>query len=135
MTQKTPTQILIVDDEPYIREILSRLLADEGYHCVTAANVDAAWKLLAENDIALILLDLMMPQKSGMVILHKVREKHPDIVILVVSALDRPELVAGTLELGAYGYITKPFDDDELLNHVAIALQHRQEMLLARDSQ
>ncbi len=53
----------------------------------------------------------------------------------MVSALDRPELVAGTLELGAYGYITKPFDDDELLNHVAIALQHRQEMLLARDSQ
>ena len=135
MTQKTPAKILIVDDEPDIREILSTFLADEGYHCVTAANVDAALKLLTANNISLILLDLMMPRKSGVAMLHKVREQYPDVVVLVVSGLDRPKLIKGILELGAYGYITKPFDGDEVVNHVASALQRREEKLMARDAQ
>lgn len=135
MTQEKSTRILIVDDEPYIRDILSRWLTGKGHHCITAANVDTALEFLAENNIGLILLDMMIPEKSGLVLLHKVRKNHPDVIVLMVSALDRPKLVTGTLELGAYGYINKPFDRDEILDHVASALQHREEMLLARDSQ
>ncbi len=134
MTQEKSTQILIVDDEPYIRDILSRWLTGEGYHCISAANVDTALEFLAENNIGLILLDMMIPEKSGLVLLHKVQKNHPDVIVLMVSALDRPKLITGTLELGAYGYITKPFDRDEIVDHVVSALQHREEMLQARDS-
>ncbi len=135
MTQRTPTNILIVDDEPYIRDILSRLLADKGYHCVTAANCNDAWTLLTANNIALILMDIMMQQKSGIALFHKVRKEHPNVAVIMVSALDRPKLITGMLELGAYGYLTKPFDGDEVVNHVASALQRREEKLLARDTQ
>ena len=135
MTQEKSTQILIVDDEPYIRDILSRWLTGEGYHCITAADVDTAWELLAGNNIGLILLDMMIPEKSGLVLLHKVRKSHPDVIVLMISALNRQKLVTGTLELGAYGYITKPFDRDEIVDGVASALLHREEMLQARDSQ
>jgi DNA-binding response OmpR family regulator len=134
MTQTTPNAVLIVDDEPYIRDILSRFLTDAGHRCVTAASVDAALKLLGANNFSLILLDLMMPKKSGVTMLHKVKEQCPDVAVLVVSALDRQKLAAGLLKLGACGYITKPFDRDEIVNRVSSALQHREEVLLGRHS-
>lgn len=134
MTQTTPNEVLIVDDEPYIRNILSRFLTDAGHRCVTAANVDEGLKLLGANNISLILLDLMMPKKSGVAMLHKVREQCPDVVVLVVSALDRQKLAAGLIELGAYGYITKPFDKDEIVNSVSSALRHREDVLSGRHS-
>ena len=129
MTQKT--KILIVDDEPYIREVLSRWLVKEGYHCVTAANVDQAWKVLTKNNIALILLDIMMPEQPGTVILHRVREKYPNVAVIMITALEK--LAAHILELGAYGYITKPFAREDILSNVASALQRREEKV--RDSQ
>ncbi len=70
-----------------------------------------------------------MQPKSGIVMFHKARKEHPDVGVLVVSGLDRPKLVSEMLELGAYGYITKPFDRDEIAHHVASALQRREESL------
>ncbi len=128
MPENPPAKILIVDDERYIRDILSRWLEAEGYHCVTAANADAALKLLKANNISLILLDIMMPEQPGTVILHRVRERNPDVAFLVVSALDRRGMAADTFALGADGYITKPFDRDEIAHHVASALQRREEI-------
>ena len=129
MTQKTPTKILIVDDEPYIRDILFRWLVNEGYHCFTAANVDKAWKLLTRKNIALILLDIMLPEQPGTVILHRVREKYPDVAVVMVTGLDRRGMAAETLHLGAYTYITKPFDRNEIVIEITRALQHREERL------
>lgn len=135
MTLKTATKILIVDDEFYIRDILSQWLTEEGYECVTAGNVDEACKLLTENSFSLALLDMMMPEKPGTVILHRLREDHPQVAVLMVTALDDPGISAETHRLGAYGYITKPFDRDEIVGNIASALRRREEMLQAGESQ
>ena len=135
MTQKSATKILIVDDEFYIRDILSQWLTEEGYECVTAGNVDEACKLLTENSFSLALLDIMMHEKPGTVILQGLREDQPQVAVLMVTALDDPGIVAETDRFGASGYITKPFDRDEITGNVASALRRREETLQAGESQ
>jgi len=134
MQETQSTKILIVDDEHYIRDIVSRWLKDEGYECVSAANVDEAWKILEEDTFSLMLLDIMMPDKAGVVLLYKIREKHMDIAVIMISGLD-PGIAKDTLELGAYTYLTKPFDQVDVVINVASALKRREEMLQARDRQ
>jgi len=128
------TKILIVDDEHSIRDIASRWLKDEGYQRVSAANVDEAWKTLEEDTFSLMLLDIMMPEKAGIVLLHKIREKHMDVAVIMISGVD-PGVAKETLELGAYTYLTKPFDRVDVVINVASALMRREEMLQARDRQ
>ncbi len=133
MAPETPTKILIVDDEPAIRDILSRWLANEGYECVTAANVDEGWKLLTENGISLILLDIMMPEQPGVILLHKIREKHLDVAIIMVTSMDAAGFAEETLELGAYAYISKPCDQDVIVLNVGSALKRREEIKALKD--
>ena len=135
MTQKSATKIIIVDDEFYIRDILSQWLTEEGYECVTAGNVDEACKLLTEHSFSLALLDIMMHEKPGTVILQGLREDQPQVAVLMVTALDDPGIVAETDRFGASGYITEPFDRDEITGNVASALRRREEILQAGESQ
>ena len=129
------TKILIVDDEHYICDIVSRWLEDEGYECVSAANVDEAWKILEDDTFSLILLDIMMPEKAGVVLLHQIREKHMDVAVIMISGLEPDGTAKETLELGADTYLTKPFDRVDVVINVASALKRREEMLQARDRQ
>ncbi len=133
MTQKTPTKILIVDDEPSICDLFSRWLTGEGYECVTAADVDEGWKLLTENGISLILLDIMMPEQPGVILLHKIREKHLDVAIIMVTSMDATGFAEETLELGAYAYISKPCDQDVIVLNVASALKRREQIRALKD--
>ena len=135
MTDSQPVKILIVDDEPPICDILSRWLEAEGYHCVSAANVEEAWKRLEEESFSLLLLDIMMPEKPGVVLLEMAREQHPEVAVIMVTGLDERNTAIDILRRGAYGYIMKPFDRDEIIINVANALQRRKAMLLARDYQ
>jgi DNA-binding NtrC family response regulator len=128
------TKILVVDDEPFIRDIVSRWLQDEGHECVTAANVEEAWKILEEDTFSLMLLDIMMPEEVGIVLLHKIREKQMDLAVIMISGVE-PGIAKDTLELGAYMYLTKPFDKVDVVINVASALKRREEMLKARDCQ
>ena len=128
------TKILIVDDEHYIRDIVSRWLEDEGYQCVSAANVDEAWKTLEEDTFSLMLLDIILPEKAGIVLLHKIREKHMDVAVIMISGME-PGIAKDTLKLGAYTYLTKPFDQVDVVINVASALKRREDMLQARDHQ
>ena len=134
MQETQSTKILIVDDEHYIRDIVSRWLEDEGYECVSAANVDEAWKILEEDTFSLMLLDIMMPEKAGIVLLDQIREKHMDVAVIMISGME-PGIAKDTLELGAYTYLTKPFDQVDVVINVASALKRREEMLQARDRQ
>ena len=126
------TKILIVDDEHYICDIVSRWLEDEGYECVSAANVDEAWKTLEEDTFSLMLLDIILPEMAGIVLLHKIREKHMDVAVIMISGME-PGIAKDTLELGAYTFLTKPFDRVDVVINVASALKRREEMLQARD--
>lgn len=129
MTDRGKTRILIVDDEPHICEILCRWLRFEGYSCTMALCGDEALKALKENPFDLVLSDILMPGMSGMDLLQIMEPLFPDVAVLMVTAVD--DLSTGVLavELGAYGYVIKPFNKNEILISVAAALERRREKL------
>lgn len=123
------TRILIVDDDPSIRTLLTFLVQFEGYTCVPASGPEEARKRLAEEDFTLVLLDVMMPGESGMDLLKHIRMHHPRTAVLMITGLDDPHLGKSALEFGAYGYMVKPFRESELLINIANAV-HRREIEL-----
>lgn len=117
------TGILIVDDEPFICSMLSRWLAKEGYECAVANSADEALSCLAEKPYGLMVSDIMMPGKSGLELLEIVRKEYQQMAVLMATGVDQRETATRALELGAYGYMIKPFDKNEFLINVAGALE------------
>jgi len=128
-------RVLIVDDEPYIRELIQRCLELEGYECHTAAHAEAALAALAADGFELLVSDIHMPGMSGMELLSTVRQRHPDLAVLMVTGVDDRKVGIQALRLGAYGYLIKPFDVNELAINAANALQRRQLALLTQATQ
>ena len=119
-------RILIVDDEPAVREVLARLLAAEGFCCETAAGVAEAKQRLDADSFSLIVSDILMPGESGLDLLAAAREAHgDDIAVVIITAVDDRETALRALELGAYGYVTKPLDENEVIINVVNALARR----------
>ena len=129
------TRILVVDDELPIREILTRWLEGEGYCCDQGATAEEAWELLQKADYALVLCDIMMPGRrmSGVDLLEMVRKRFPDVAVIMVTAVHDRKTAINTLTLGAYGYVTKPFEQDEVIIAVANALEWRRLVVASRD--
>jgi len=120
-------KILIVDDEKAICDTFSRLLVYSGYTCHMAANGREALNLLGQHDFSLILSDINMPLMSGIELLRNVVDKHPELAVIMISGIDDRDVAINCLELGAYGYIIKPVQMNELVINVANAL-HRREL-------
>ena len=118
-------RILVVDDEPHVRQVLSRWLAAEGFECAQAANGEEAWGVLQTGDFALLIADIVMPGISGMTLLAKTRKQLPDVAVVMVTAETDREMAIRALQIGAYGYLIKPFDQNEVLINVANALERR----------
>lgn len=118
-------KILIVDDDPFVRDILMKCLQAEGYVCATAQSAEAALDLLAQEDFSLIISDIMMPGKSGIDLLGIVRERYPNTAVIMVTAVDDRATAVKALHLGAYGYVIKPFDLNEIVISVVNALERR----------
>ncbi|MDA2935429.1 response regulator [Acidobacteria bacterium AH-259-D05] len=131
----SPVKILIADDEHHVRDILSRWLKAEGYGCVTASDGEEAWKLLEEGNFALLVSDLMMPEISGTELLLKAKKRYPDLAVIMVTAVDDRTTAIVSLQMGAYGYVIKPFDKNEILINVANALERRRLGLIERKYQ
>lgn len=127
------TDILIVDDEQPIRKLLQRYLEAAGYVCRTAENAMAAKAALQRHSFDLVLSDITMPGKSGIDLLRHIREHHPDLSVIMVSAIDDPHAVSEALELGVYGYIVKPFSRNIVLIGVEIALRHHRLEMREKD--
>ncbi len=130
--QTAVPRILIVDDEPYICQLLARYLAADGYQCVTASNGEAALRLLESDRFELVITDIMMPGMSGMDLLNIVRTLYPDMAVIMVTGVNDKEAGVLAVELGAYGYIIKPFERNEILINAANALERRRLRLLTR---
>lgn len=108
------SDILIVDDEQRMLDLLSLYLTPHGYQCTTVTSGMEALRQVEKKNYDLVLLDIMMPGKSGWETCQEMREL-TDIPIIMVSARDqKPDIVKG-LKLGADDYVTKPFDETELL--------------------
>src|SRR5208283_747840 len=133
MTEDRGRKVLIVDDEPHICEILSRWLTEEGYGCASAYDGETALKFLEQDNFHLLISDIMMPGMSGIDLLTITRPLYPDLAVLMVTAVDDRKTAILPLELGAYGYVIKPFDKNEILINVANALERRRLTLLSRE--
>ena len=131
--QGDTTKTLIVEDEPHLRELLARYLKSEGYACSTAPDGETALQLLQKEKFALVMADIMMPGMSGMDLLNIIRTLYPDTAVLMVTSVNDRETGILAIELGAYGYIIKPFERNEILINVANALERRRLVLAGRD--
>ncbi len=120
-----PAQILVVDDERYVREIMRRWLERVGYQCTCADSVAAASEILQTRSFDIVTSDISMPGKSGLELLRSVRETHPETAVLMLTANADTRLAIQALTLGAYGYLLKPIEQEELLCQIERALEHR----------
>ena len=131
MTQRDTGNILIADDEPHIRELLSRWLTAGGHSCTTAADGEEASTMLECGEFHLVLSDITMPGMSGIELLAVMRSRYPDTAVLMATAVDDRLTATRALELGAYGYLMKPFTMSDVLINVAHALERRRLTLLS----
>lgn len=117
--------ILIIDDEAGMREMVSQLFADAGYDTSTAP--DGAQGLAAAKaaEYDLVVLDMSLPKMSGLEVLAGIKEVKPDLPVIIVTAYGSTQTAIEALRLGAYDYITKPFDLDELQMTAERALEQR----------
>jgi len=113
--------ILIVDDDAFVRTLLRDMLAAQGHSLLEAENGQQALDLDGPPP-RVILLDLLMPQMSGMEALALIRDRWPATPVLVISSMDSDRLVQEALDAGASGYITKPFHPMEIVSAVERAL-------------
>jgi putative two-component system response regulator len=127
-------RVLIVDDEEPVREMIARMVTSEGEReCETAADAAEARMLLAGEGFSVVICDVNMPGESGTDLTRWIRDHHPDVAVLMATGIDDPELARSVLELGAYGYLVKPFKRHEVQINVANALVRRQLELENRD--
>ncbi len=124
-TENTAGSILIVDDEPAVCRHLSRLLTGRNYACSTASSAAEARTLLEADHFDLVLCDVKMPGESGIDLLDEIALTYPDTAMVMVTGLDDTELAEHALEMGAYGYVIKPFEPNEMLIDVSNALRRR----------
>jgi len=125
--QKNPPQIqvLVADDEPLMLATLSRLLAGAGYQVHTARNGTEAVRSLETSPYDLVLLDLMMPGLTGHEVMDRIQEKKIDTLIIVVSGDTSIESAISAIRRGAYDFVRKPYEPDEMLKRVHNALASR----------
>ncbi len=117
--------LLIVDDEDLIRRMLGRMLRRKGYDVTLAGSAKEAREALKAQTFELVLSDVNMPGESGLDLVHFITETYPDTAAVMVTGVDDPKIANTALEVGAYGYIIKPFETNEVLINVANALRRR----------
>src|SRR5580765_7363461 len=120
------TTILVVDDEEGIRQALTRFLTRLGYQVQAAANAKEALDLQGAHRPQAMLCDIRMPETSGIELLPKVLAQDPDLAILMLTAIDEPRTAIECLKLGAFDYLIKPVDLEELEFSLQHALRQRQ---------
>jgi two-component system response regulator AtoC len=121
----TPVKVLVADDDRTIRRNLVLLLRSEGYEALEAADGRQALALIAGEAPDAVLLDLKMPGRDGMEVLGELGPKLADLPVIVVTALGGSSVAIEAMRRGAYDYLTKPFDLDEVLMTLKRALRQR----------
>lgn len=126
MANSEQPHIALVDDDPKIRELTAKYLSDQELSVKTAANGSELDELMKNNNISLIILDLMMPEESGLNICQRLRVNNVEIPIIMLTAKgDEVDRIVG-LEMGADDYLPKPFNPRELLARVNAILRRQQ---------
>jgi len=126
MIERNKTRILVVDDEANISRLVSQFLENQGYVCETCETGAKAIEKIASGNFALVISDINMPGMSGIELLTAVKKSNPDIAFIMLTAVDDHRTAVRALELGAFGFIIKPFEANELFINVTNSLQRRE---------
>jgi putative nucleotidyltransferase with HDIG domain len=129
------TKILIVDDEEAIREVVSTLLEALGYECSSVNNGRMAKEYLHKHEADVVLSDMIMPEMDGLSLVEWIRKAEPDVPVIMVTAIHDLSTALEAIRRGAYDYILKPFEKDQLYLSVRRALEHRRLVLENRNYQ
>lgn len=119
-------RILIADDEPIIVQVLEKEFLNAGYIVDTAMDGEIALNKLKDNNYDIAIIDIRMPQKDGMTILKEIQEDELNTVIIMMTAFGTIKDAVYAMKIGAYDYIAKPFDNDEILLKVNHALKYKE---------
>jgi DNA-binding response OmpR family regulator len=133
--EETGGMILVVDDDESIRAVLCRKLKAEGYYCDVAADGREALRKASAKDFDLVLMDIKMPGLSGMEVLSHLVTERPDISVVMITAVVDAKTAVDAMKLGAYDYVTKPFDLDDVSMRVKRALERRKLVLENKEYQ
>ena len=125
MQTETTENILVVDDEEAIREVVSTMLESKGYRCTAVSNGRAAQDQVKRSTPDLVLSDMIMPEMDGIKLLEWLRQYDPEVPVIMVTAIHDISTALEAIRRGAYDYILKPFEKDQLYLGVNRALQHR----------
>lgn len=118
-------KILVVDDEQKICLIISQILTEEGFTAKTVNSGESAIDLIESFRPDLILMDQNMPGMNGIETMEEIKSRHPEITVIILTAFGSIPLAVEAIKKGAYDYISKPFDNDELLLLIQRSLEHR----------
>ena len=118
-------KILVVDDEEAIREVISTLLEARDYRCTVCSNGRIALDAFQKDSFDLVLSDIVMPEMDGLKLLGELQQADPDVPVIMVTAMHDISIALEAIRAGAYDYILKPFEKDQLHLSVRRALEHR----------
>ena len=122
-------RVLVVDDEETVRNLLQRVLKEAGYDAVTAANGQEALDKVLQLRPEAVLLDIKMPGMSGMEVLQQITTNWPDTCVVMATAVADAQTAVEAMKIGAYDYITKPFNRDDVVLKVRRAIEKRHLLL------
>ena len=128
-------KILVVDDEEGVRNLLQRMLEGAGYEVVSTGDGEEALYLVSQGDINVALLDIKMPNISGIELLNKITADYPDVCVIMATAVIDIQTAIDSLKLGALDYITKPFKKDEMLQKICEAISRWEHRLKEKNQQ
>ncbi|MFL5322335.1 MAG: response regulator, partial [Myxococcaceae bacterium] len=123
---KSPSHILVVDDDPHARDLLTRLLSPEGKVTCATGPSEAEKVLAGEDGVDLVLTDMAMPDPNdGLKVLTAVKAASPDTPVIVLTAFGNIEGALDTIQQGAFDYLAKPFDVDQIVRTSRRALEQK----------
>jgi len=116
-------KILVIDDEPVVLNSCRKVLEEGGFDVYLVPSADEALKAMKKEVSDLLLVDVKMPKHDGIYLMQKVKEKWPDVPIIVMSGYPTPDTITDGAKMGADAFIAKPFTPDELLETIRQVIQ------------
>ena len=126
--RRSETKILVVDDEQQVRDLFCESLGEAGQTCFSAAGGKEALGILAKEDIDLVIIDIIMPGMSGLSLFEHIKDRHPDVAAIFVTAMDDVNIAVSNLKHGAYDYLLKPVTLRRLKQAVDEVLEKREKL-------
>jgi len=125
--QRKNVKVLVVDDEEQIQKVLEKILKRKDYQVKTAGNGVSALKAMKRERFDIVLLDIMMPELDGIETLRKIKIQSPKTIVMMITAYGSVATAREAMQLGAYDYITKPFDIDFIYEMIEESLKDEDE--------